>query len=120
MAWTPSSVQRFRQLERLHSKFYNPSSGTDSTVRGTLTERRRFHTAIQIYRVLHHLSPPYLHGTFQYAVVTGHAGQNLHRLFVPQVQTTLAKHSFYFRGSQLWNSLNPHLYASRKIEQFKT
>ena len=82
---------------------------------------RRFHIAIQICKVLHHLSPPYLHGTVQYAVdVTGRAGRNLHRLFVPQVRTTLAKHSFYFRGSQLRNSLNILLYASRKIEQFKT
>ena len=77
-----------------------------------------FHAAIQIYKVLHHLSP---HDTFQYAVdVTGHAGRNVHRLFVPRVRTTLAKQSFYFRGSQLWNSLNPLLYASRKLEQFKS
>ena len=121
VVWTPSSVHYFRQLERLHSKFQNPSSETDPTVCVTLAERRRFHTAIQIYKVLHHLSPPYLHDTFQYAVdVTGRAGRNVHRLFVPRVRTTLAKQSFYFRGSQLWNSLNPLLYASRKLEQFKS
>ena len=54
VVWTPSSVQHFRQLERLHSKFHNPSSETDSTICVTLTERRRFHTAIQIYYITYH------------------------------------------------------------------
>jgi len=83
----------------------------------TLTERRRFHIAIQIYKVLHHLSPPYLHDTFHDAVDI--TSRNIHRLFVPRVQTTLAKHSFYFRGSQLWNTLNPVLYEARKCDNLK-
>jgi len=84
-------------------------------------ERRRFHTAIQIYKVLHHLLPPYLHDTFQYAVdITGRASRNIYHLFVSRVRTTLAKNSFYFRGTQLWNSLNPLLYAAKKLEQFKS
>ena len=83
-------------------------------------ERRRFHTAIQIYKVLHHLLPPYLHDTFQYAVdITGRASRNIHRLFVPRVRTTLAKYSFYFRGTQLWNSLNPLLYATKNLNNLK-
>jgi len=85
VVWTPSSVHHFRRLERLHWKFQNPSSETDSTVCVTLAERRRFHTAIQIYKALHHLSPPYLHDTFQYVAVTGRASRNVHCLFVPRV-----------------------------------
>jgi len=112
--WTPSFVQHFKRLERLHSKFNSPFSRTNPTVCVTLTE-------IQIYKVLHHLSPPYLHGTFHYAVdITGHASWNIHHLFVLRVQTTLVKYSFYFPGSQLWNTLNPVLYEARKLEQFKT
>ena len=115
--WTPSSVQHFKRLERLHSKFHCISSRTDPTVCVTLTECRRFHTAIQIYKILHHLSPPYLHNTFHYTIdITGRASGNIHRLFVLRARTTLAKHSFYFRGSQLWNSLNPLLYVTRKLE----
>jgi len=62
-----------------HSKFHSPSSRTDPTVSVTLTERRRFHTAVQInVQILHHLSPPYLHDTFHYAVdITGCARQNI-------------------------------------------
>ena len=37
-----------------------------------------------------------------------------------RVQTTLAKHCFYFRGTQIWNSLNPILYTTRKREQLKS
>ena len=83
---------------------------------------KSFHAVIQVYRVLHKLSPSYLHDTFRYAVdITSHTGRrNLYRLFVPRVRTTLAKHSFYFRGTQIWNSLNPILYATRKLEQFKS
>ena len=116
--WIISSVQHFKRLERLHLKFNSPP---DFSVHVTLTERRRFHAAIQMYRVLHKLSPSYLHDTFHYAVdITSHTGQNLYRLFVPRVRTTFAKHSFYFRGTQIWNSLNPILYAIRKLEQFKS
>ena len=94
-----TSVQHFKRLERLHSKFNSPPSSTDFSVHVTLTERRRFHAAIQVYRVLHKLSPSYLHDTFHYAVdITSHTGRNLYRLFVPRVQITLAKHSFYFQG----------------------
>ena len=50
--------------------------------------------------------------------ITSYTGRNLYRLFVPRVRTTLAKHSFYLRGMQIWNSLNPILYATRKLEQF--
>ena len=58
VVWTPSSVQHFKRLERLHSKFNSPFSRTDPTVCVTLTERRHFQTAIQIYKyyiTYHHL-----------------------------------------------------------------
>ena len=52
----------------------------------TLVERRRFHTAIQVYKILKRLSPSYLLSTFRSALsVTGHAGRNVHRLYVPAV-----------------------------------
>ena len=50
----------------------------------TLVERRRFHTAIMVYRILHRLSPTYLQDTFKYTTtVTSHVGRNRYRLFVP-------------------------------------
>jgi len=40
--------------------------------------------------MLESITSPYLHDTFHYAVnITGHASRNIHRLFVPRVQTTL-------------------------------
>ena len=94
---------------------------TDFSACMTLAERRRYRAAIQVYRVLHKLSPSYVNATFHYAVdITSRTGRNLYRLFVPRVQTTLAKHSFCFRGTQIWNSLNPTLYTTRKLKQFKS
>ena len=102
VVWTPSSVQHFKRLERLHSKFNSPPSSTDLSVCVTLTARRRFHAAIQVYRMLHKLSPSYLNDIFHYAVdITSRTGRNLYCLFVPRVRTSLAKHSFYFRGTQI-------------------
>ena len=121
VVWTPSSVQHFKHLERLHSRFNSPPSSTEFLACMTLAERRWYHAAIQVYRVLHKLSPSYLNATFHYAVdITSRTGQNLYCLFVPRVRTTLAKHSFYFRGTQIWNPLNPTLYTTRKLEQFKS
>ena len=91
-----SSVQHFKHLVRLHSKFNSLPSSTDISVSMTLTEGRRFHVALQVYRVLHKLSPN-LNGTFQYAVdITSRTGRNLYHLFIPIVQTALAKRGFYF------------------------
>ena len=47
---------------------------------------RRFHAAVQVYKVLHKFSPSYLNGTFHYDVdITLRTGQNLYRLFVPRL-----------------------------------
>ena len=52
--WSPSTAKQTRMLERIHSKFVNrlplPYRSRFSL---TLTECRRFHTAIQIFRSLH-------------------------------------------------------------------
>ena len=91
VVWTQLSVQHFKHLERLHLKFNSPPSSTDLSVCMTLTERRHFHKAMQVYKILHNLSPSYLNGTFRYAVdITGCATRNVHRLFIPRVQTALA------------------------------
>ena len=83
----------------------------------TLAERRCYHTVIQVYRSLH---PSYLHNTFHYAVeLTGSDARNEHCLFVPRVRTSLAKNGFYFRGTKIWNSLDPILYAAKKLTNFK-
>jgi len=106
---------------RLHSKFSNWKSTTSrSSMASTLAERWRYHTAIQVYRSVHKISPSYLHNTFHYAAeITGRYAHNKHRLFVPRVRTSLAKNSFYFRGTKIWNSLDSTLYAANKLTHFK-
>ena len=118
VVWTPLSVHHFKCPERLHSRFNSLPSSSNHSASVTLTERRRFHAAVQVYKMLHKLSPSYLNGTFNYAVdITLRTGRNIYRLFVPRVWTTLAKHSFYYQGTQIWNLLNPVLYIARKLKQ---
>ena len=37
--------------------------------------------------------------------ITGRQGRNKHRLYVPQIFSSIGKNSFYYRGVAIWNSL---------------
>jgi len=41
--------------------------------------------------------------------------ENNHHLFVPRVRTTYGKNSFYYKGTQIWNSLNASIYAATSL-----
>ena len=58
---------------------------------------KRYHTVVQIFKLLHQISPPYLHNIFQLSRdVTGHVSWNLNHLIVPKMFTILARAvSFY-------------------------
>jgi len=46
----------------------------------TLAEWQHYHTAMQVYRSVHKISPSYLHNTFHYAAeITGWYAHNKHR-----------------------------------------
>ena len=120
--WLPSNSSSTRRLERLHSKFTSSFHSSDNfNFRSSLTERRTFHTAVQVFKILNKISPPYLHGIFSYAVdVTGRSGRNLHRLFVPSVRTNYGKQSLAYRGTAIWNRLPKALYSAKTVNGFKT
>ena len=108
-------------IERIHSKFMHklPSSFS-SKFQFTLTERRRFHTAIQIFKSLHRISPPYLHDIFQFSKdVTGHLSRNVKRLFVPRVFTNYGKRTFFYRGTVLWNNLKSTVTGAATFSSFR-
>ena len=69
-----------------------------------------------VYRTLHRLSPIYLQDTI---TVTSHVGRNSYRFFVPRVWTNYGKHSLYYTGTQVWNSLHASLYTAATHGQFK-
>ena len=120
VVWQPTNASQTRRLERFHSKYI--SLCNDSSISGqSLTERRKFHTILQTYKVLHKLAPDYLHGIFEYAVnVTGRISRNAHRLFVPQLRTNYGKRSLYYRGTILWNALPAALYHASTLFQFRS
>ena len=119
--WSPSTAKQTRMLEIIHSKFVNrlplPYHSTFSL---TLTEHRRFHTAIQIFRYLHRLSPFYLHNIFQFSRdIAGHVSRNINRLFVPRVFTNYGKRNFFYRGALLWNTLPFSITGAATLLSFK-
>ncbi|MCY3928860.1 MAG: reverse transcriptase domain-containing protein [Acidobacteria bacterium] len=98
VVWSPTTAKLNSLIERVHSKFLNklPLS-YHSKFSFTLTERRRFHTALQIFKSLYQISPPYLHNIFQFSKdMTGHVSRNINRLFVPRVFTNFGKRSFFY------------------------
>ena len=52
-------------------------SSDDFNLQLSLSERRVFHTALQVFKIVKKISPPYLHDTFAFAVdFTGRSGRN--------------------------------------------
>ena len=119
--WSPSNSAGTRCLERLHSKFTSSLPSSDNfNLRLSLTERHTFHTALQVFKIVNRISPPYLHGVFSFAVdVTGRSSRNVHRLYVPSVRTNFGKRSLAYRGTAIWNRLPPALYGAKTVSEFK-
>ena len=69
----------------------------------TLGQRRRYHTATYVFKVLNDLSPLY-RIKFNY--------RNSYCIYIPFVRTTICKNSFYYQGVVVWNSLDMSLYSS--------
>jgi len=60
-------------------------------------------------------------GLFTYAAdVTGHNGQNPHRLYVPRIRTNYGKRSLQYRATLIWNHLSVELYNGTSVRQFKS
>ena len=120
VVWAPTTAKQTRRLERFHSKY--TSFCTDSFIsRYSLTERRQYHTILQLYKILHKMTPVYLHHMFSCTnSVTGRVGRNAHHLFVPQIHTNFGRRSLFYRGATLWNALSPALYDAASYTQFKS
>ena len=101
--WSPSNSNDTRRLERLHSKFTTSIPSSDCfNLHSSLSERRVYHMALQVFKIVNNISPSYLHHTFSFAVdVTGHSGRNQHRLFVFRVRTNYGKRSLAYRGTAI-------------------
>jgi len=123
IVWSPSNSTDTRCLERLHSKFASSVSSSDnSNLRLSFSDRRVFHTALQVFKIVKKISPPYLHDTFSFAVdVSGRSGRNQHSLFVPGVKTNNGKWSLAYRAQPFETDyISPALYSAKTVIAFKT
>lgn len=119
--WSPPTAVLSKALEKIHSHFAGFLCFTDSFLRLTLSERRRFHTAVQVFKSVRRLGPVYLNDVFTNSVaLTGHSGRDPHRLFIHRVRTNFGKGGFYYRGAVLWNQLDCILHDIRDLLTFKT
>ena len=131
VAWSPGALKQVDKLERVQKLAARIVLGAPSTARtvelyktlnwSTLDQRRRYHTATYVFKVLNGLSPPYLQNTFELSVhKTKRCLRNSYRIYIPFVRTTIAKNSFYYQGAALWNSLDQSLYSSTTLATFKS
>ena len=88
----PTNTGHFKRLERLHSHFSLIDSTGSSMFNVTLAEHRRFHIAIQMYKILTKVSLSYLHTTFKSAMsVKNRTGCSSHRLYIPAIHINYGK-----------------------------
>ena len=103
IVWSPCSAFYTQRLERVHSWFVSSIPSSTFAVfdlKLSLAERRTYHTAVKVFKILHEFAPPYFHGMFQYAsAVSGHVGRNPLRLFVPGIRTNYGRRSLCFHGT---------------------
>ena len=120
VVWCPTTAKFTALIERTHSKFMKKLPALyQSKFSFTLVERRKFHTAIQIFKSIHQKLPSYLHNIFHYSRdITGHIGRNINRLFVPRVNNNYGKRSFYYRGAMIWNSLPSTVTEATNLSKF--
>lgn len=121
VVWQPSSVRLVDKLDKLYSRAVKLiGSSTATKVPSSPSARRRFHIAVQAYKVLHSLCPPYLCSALKYTIdITHRVSKNPYRAYVPYVRTNFAKFAFYFKSTSIWNSLSLSLYASLGLLQLK-
>ena len=121
--WQPSSARLSSKIDSLHNRamrlIASPTCNS-ANLPSSPSVRRRFHVAVQAYKVLHGLCPPYLGSALNFAIdVTQRVSKNTYRAYVPYVRTNFAKNSFYFRSTSVWNSLTLNLHACIDIIKFK-
>ena len=117
--WSPPTALLSKSMERIHARFVGHMSGALSFVKATLAERRHFHTIVQVYKILHLLVPTYLQDMFMFSdTLTGHAGRNSHRLFIPRMRTSYGQKSLCYRGAVAWNNLDRTLYSATSLQTF--
>ena len=94
--------QFFKPLERLHPHFLRGISTAVHLLNlHSWQERRRFHTAVQVFKILNKLCPSYLRDWFINAeAYTGRSGCNRDHLFISQVSTNIGKSGLFLS----WNS----------------
>lgn len=120
--WGAASKSSLLALNRIHSKACKlmACSSANSTF-PSLRDRRNFHIALLAFKVLHHLSPPFLNNSINFASdITHRTTRNKYRVFLPSVRTNLGKCGFYFHSVSIWNSLHEDLYLCNSVKTFKS
>ena len=87
----------------------------------SLTEQQTYHTAVQVFKIIRKITPPYLHDTFSYAVdVICHIGRNPHRFYVPSIRTNYGRKSLWYQSTVIWNNLSLGINTAKSLTESKS
>ena len=76
--------------------------------------RCRFNKGVFMFKIMNHLSPPYLFEKFQTLTV-----RNRCSIFVPRPRTDLFMSSLSFSGAKLWNEIPVSVKGKNSLQSFK-
>ena len=123
------NVTLMQSLQTLHNKAAKiildlPLQSSASQARKDLswlelTERRRYHRCLFVYKCLNNLLATNLHLT---KLSEGHSYDTRHgnEFRLPKVKTNWGKQQLIYQAIKEWNSLNDNTKTSTKIPQFKS
>jgi len=82
-------------------------------------QQRRYHIALQVFKSLHQISPPYLHNIFNFLRIRQVILVVMFFVFLsPEFSLTLVREVFYW-GAVLWNSLPLSVSEAATVPSFK-
>ena len=126
-AWSPHYIKDKDLLERIQRRFTRmiPTMRSLSyeerlaeTGLWTLEDRRVRADLIEVYKIMHGLSPVNFNTFFEYSTNSNTRGHSL-KLHKRRVHTDLRQHFFTERVINNWNSLNEEIVSAISINSFK-
>ena len=119
IVWKPSSTYSDK-LDNYYTRTMRKINASQTLHNTTPSVRRKFHLALQVFKISKRICPSYLNHTIRYATdVTNRDLRNPYRLYVPNLRTIFGRNSFYYQCTLIWNCLLPSLYECDSISNFK-
>ena len=131
VVWGNLSLTLAERLQKLHNRAARTITCSSYDIRSvevrsklnwpTLNERRKYHTAIVMYKILHGSAPSYLKELFKpfEGTVPYKLRGKEQNILLPLPKTDSCKKSFLYSGAKVWNDLPLEVKNKKTLASFK-